>query len=98
ANAVSSWAEGLGVFAGPMLAGLLLAVSGGGLAFAAMGIAQIAAAVLALGVAAHPDSAGETGTATADHSSLLRDIAEGVRELRHEKGASALLLLVGCQF
>ena len=97
ANAVSSWAEGLGVFAGPMIAGLLLAVSGAGLAFVAMALAQIAAAVLALGVSSHPDAAGKAA-APATHTSLMREVAEGFRELRHEKGASVLLLLVGCQF
>src|SRR5437764_2643709 len=98
ANAVSSWAEGLGVFAGPMIAGLLLAISGAGLAFAAMALAQIAAAILASGVSAHPDAGGEGAAPASHHMSLVRDVAEGLRELRHEKGASALLLLVGCQF
>lgn len=97
ANAVSSWAEGLGVFAGPVIAGLLLAVSGPGLAFVAMAVAQVVAAVLALGVSSHPDSAADAGT-PATHPLLIKEVADGFRELRHEKGASVLLLLVGCQF
>jgi predicted MFS family arabinose efflux permease len=97
ANAVSSWAEGLGVFAGPLIAGSLLAVSGPALAFVAMAVAQVVAAVLALGVSSHPDSAGDSA-APETHASLIREITDGFRETRNEQGASVLLLLVGCQF
>ncbi len=97
ANAVSSWVEGVGVFAGPMLAGLLIAASGPGLVFAAMGATMLVAAVL-LFTAAAPQDRGTESAASDSGAGLLGDLMAGFREARGEPGAILLLGLVAAQF
>ncbi len=97
ANAVSSWAEGLGIFAGPMTAGALLAASGPGLVFAVMAFIQILAAALALGVSPDEDAV-RPSEPREKRRFLLQGVAEGYREARQEPGALLLVLLVAGQF
>lgn len=97
ANAVTSWVEGMGVFAGPMLAGVLIASSGPGMVFAVLGAAMLVAALLVL-TGATPDERVTESTASDSGAGLVGDLVAGFREARSEPGAILLLCLVGGQF
>jgi MFS family permease len=97
ANAVTSWAEGLGVFGGPILSGMLVAMAAPYLAFAGMAVTQILALALALGVTPGQEGSRERVDEELGNS-LARMLAEGFREARNEQGVWLLLFLVSCQF
>lgn len=93
ANAWCSGVESLMVFAGPALAGLSMAVSGPVLAFAvSTGIAALAV-LLCTRLGLERTAAPATGA-----DSLLREATQGLRALRGDRSALALLMLMTLGF
>jgi MFS family permease len=89
ANAVSGWVESASVLAGPAAAGVLLAVGGPGLVFAAMAAVGAASALVVLPVAG-PPPAGADGSE--------RDVLAGLRVLRDAPDPRVLVGLLAVQF
>jgi MFS family permease len=94
ANSLSSTVEGFSVFIGPVLTGVLLEVSGAWLVFASMSVALGLAVVLTLRLDRYrvfrEDAAGAEG--------VVSSALHGFSELRRDRGAGLLTLLVGAQF
>jgi hypothetical protein len=93
ANAWCSGVESLMVFAGPALAGLCMAVSGPPLAFAAA--TAIAGTACLLCTRLGPDRSPRPRAA---QQSLWREATEGLRVLRGDRPALALLLMMTLGF
>jgi hypothetical protein len=93
ANAVTGWLEGVSVFAGPALSGVLIGLDGPGAAFALFALAATGSAVLVAPVARTAWSATAT---PADEGPQERPGA--VAALRSEPGAVALLAIFAVQF
>jgi MFS family permease len=89
ANALSSTVEGLAIFAGPLVAGLLIAIDGPEAVFGVSAIAVLAVGVLMLRVHARARIVDERDT--------VGDALEGFRELRRRPGARLLLGFVAGQ-
>ncbi len=106
ANAALSTGEGLGVFGGPLLAGVLMAVLGP-LSAAVAGTAMFGVATLSMvGLAASADDAAEVAAerrareALAERRAsggLLASLTAGLRVVRHRPGPAALLADIGSQ-
>ena len=90
ANTLSSTIEGLSVFAGPLIAGALLQVSGTWAVFAAAAVGLTAAGALLLAVQAR-------GQFPTEDRNRLSGALEGFRELRRRPGARLLLGFVAGQ-
>ena len=91
ANAASSTVVGLSVFLGPLVTSLLLRTRGPGVVYAVFAVAVGLGALLALGIRAYESP-------TEIHEDVLRSAMAGVRELRRDRAAAVLVLLVGAQF
>ena len=89
ANALSSTIEALAIFVGPLLAGLLIAVSGPGAVFGASSLLMLAVGLLALAIHAR--------TRIIERKDPVGDALEGFRELRRRPGARLLLGFVAGQ-
>jgi MFS family permease len=96
ANVAGSWVEGLGLFAGPLATGLLLAVSTPGAVFLIMGGVTFSSALLVAGVT----TAGKY--AADDHYSgpgaVFREVWGGYRTAMKEPGPRLLISLMGANF
>jgi MFS family permease len=93
ANVAAGWIESLSMFGGSALAGVLLAVSGPGVVFAAMSGALLCSALLAARVRAR--SAPPTRT----HAEWpLEDLLGGFRALVRERRPRLVVSLMGAQF
>lgn len=90
ANALSSTLEGFAICVGPLIAGLLLALSGPGLVFGVMSVALLGVGVLVLAVHSRSRMAEH-------HQRAVGDALEGFRELRRRPGARLLLGFVAGQ-
>jgi MFS family permease len=92
-NASSSTVEGASLFVGPLLAALVLGLSGPGAVFLIMGTLTIGSALitrsLRLQRTFEPDESGESAVAAT---------LAGLRELRTDSGALMLTAVVGAQF
>jgi len=92
-NAASSTVEGASLFVGPLLAALVLGLSGPGAVFLIMGTLTIGSALitrsLRLQRTFEPDESGESPVAAT---------LAGLRELRTDPGALMLTGVVGAQF
>jgi predicted MFS family arabinose efflux permease len=95
ANASTSTLEGLGIFAGPVMTGVLLEVAGpDAVLFACGGLAGLAA--LLTGRIRREQQVRTS--AAAGESSIVRDALGGLSELRNDSGNTALLSLITAQF
>lgn len=94
-NSLSSTVEGVGIFLGPILNSVLIAVEGPGAVCAAFAVLMLiaAASTARLKLLAVASDAGEI-----ELGGLLRGAAEGVRELRRDPSAALLTTLGGAQF
>lgn len=90
ANALSSTLEGLAIFVGPLLAGLLLALSGPGLVFGAGSAGLLIVGGLMLAVHGR-------GAVAERREERVGGALEGFRELRRRPGARLLLGFVAGQ-
>ena len=93
-NSASSTLEGLSVFIGPVLTGILLAEEGAWLVFAVTSAGVLVAAAMTVGLRRHL-ALVPAGRVSA---SIVQDAKEGFRQLREDRGATLLTLLVGAQF
>jgi len=102
-NSVSSTAEGLGIFAGPVLNSILISIEGPGLVCVVFGALMAGAAILTARLDLHevpsemPEEHAETETETAPEG-LTAAAAAGLRELRRDTPAGVLTLFGGAQF
>lgn len=93
ANSASSTLEGLAVFTGPAITGLLLILSGAAAVFALMAALLILVSAFVVRLPHHELAEGD-----GVHEPLVGAAIEGVRALRRDRGAGVLTLLVGAQF
>ena len=92
-NAASSTVEGVAVFAGPLLAGLLLGLFGPGSVFLVFGLASLVSVWVTWSLPLR-----RTLTFPEEQAGVVAATAEGLREVRHDAGALLLTLVVGAQF
>jgi MFS family permease len=92
-NAASSTVEGVAVFAGPLLTGLLIGHFGPGSVFLTFGAAGLISVVATRSLPLQ-----RTLQFRAEQTGVVKATAEGVREVRHDTGALLLTLVVGAQF
>lgn len=92
-NAASSTVEGIAIFAGPLLTGVLLAFAGPGSVFFIFGVAGLGSALLTWSLPLR-----RTFDRQDDPEGTLKATFAGLRTLRHETGALLLTLVVGAQF
>jgi MFS family permease len=92
-NALLNLNQNVSMFAGPALAGLLVAAAGPGPAFVVDAACFAAASLLLLTVSGRPRPAVET-PAPAEAPDLLREIGEGLRYAWDDVGLRAILMLV----
>lgn len=94
-NSVSSTVEGIGIFLGPVLNSLLIALEGPGTVCAAFALLMLlaAGATVRLRLLAVAEEGGEV-----ELEGLLRGAAAGVRELRRDPAAAVITTLGGAQF
>jgi MFS family permease len=91
-NTASTGVEGAAGFVGPVLGGVLLAVTGVGWVFVAMGAAGLVGAALTRGIRVVQVATGDAPT------SYWADAAEGMRVVVQEPAAGVLTVLVGGQY
>ncbi|HEY4824142.1 MAG TPA: cyclic nucleotide-binding domain-containing protein [Solirubrobacteraceae bacterium] len=91
AAAVSGWIEAISALAGPALAGIALAIDGPGVVFAASAVAM---AVAALEVA---PLRSDRGRGDDEQESLEEGVLAGIRALRSQRQARALVTLIGAE-
>jgi MFS family permease len=91
-NSASGTLEGLSLFVGPVVSGLLLARSGAWAVFAVSAGTQVLAFLLTIHL---PDR--RAVTTDGSRVSVLSDAREGIRALRSEPGALLLVGMVGAQ-
>ena len=91
ANAVTGWLESVSVFAGPGLAGLLIAITGPGAVFAVFAAAAVASALLVAPLARR-SRGGRSDTE--DTTTAERPLAV----LREHPGALGLMVVIAIQF
>jgi MFS family permease len=92
-NAASSTVEGIAIFAGPLLTGVLLAFAGPGWVFAVFGLTGIGSALLTWSLPLK-----RTFDREVDPESTVKATVAGLRTLRHQAGALLLTIVVGAQF
>ena len=97
ANAASSSVEGVGVLVGPVFAAVGFAIAGPAFVVAVTAGFMVSAALLTFRLPMH-HGAQEPEPERIDPQGVVADAVAGARELRHEPGASMLLLLGGAQF
>jgi hypothetical protein len=91
ANSLSGAAEGFGILVGPLLASVLVAVSGPALPVTVFSGVTLVAALLTGHLRLHASDAATVDEVEPDR--LFRAALEGLRELRREHGAAALTAL-----
>lgn len=92
ANSASSLVQGVALFAGPAVSGLLLAIWNPGSVFLVMGVTMAIAAILVV-------AAPLQRTSLRIHDEhLLRSAAIGFSAIRRDAPAALLVLMVGAQF
>jgi hypothetical protein len=92
ATAVSGWIEGSSALGGPALAGIIIALDGPGAVFAVFALAVAGSALLAL-----PLAAGQAFDQDEAESDEAGGVLAGIRILRRERGARALVLLMAAE-
>lgn len=92
ANAASGVAEGIGVFVGPVVAGLLAQGSGPWLVAALSALAMLGASILATRLRL------PVASARADGAGALRSAVAGLRSVSSDRSVLALLFVVGVVF
>jgi MFS family permease len=92
ANVASGWVESVTVLVAPALAGVLLALSGPGLAFLVFGCLIATAVVLVLPVPGPAPAGGRPD------AGVLTEVGEGFAMLRREPEPRTLVLLLGAQY
>ncbi len=92
AAAVSSWVEAASALGGPLLAGLGLAIGGPGLVFAAFAIAVAGSALLVAPLRSVRDRGVDE-----DDENIEEGVLAGLKALRSERSARALVLLIGAE-
>jgi MFS family permease len=95
ANASTSTLEGLGIFAGPVLTGVLLEYAGPDAVLLACGV--LAGVSTLLTARLKREQRVQTSAASGE-TSFVRDAIGGLAELRGDAGTTALLALGTCQF
>lgn len=95
ANASTSTLEGLGIFAGPVMTGVLLEFAGTDAVLLACGL--LAGAATLLTAQLKREQRVQT-SASGGEASLVKDAVGGLAELRGDPGTTALLGLVTAQF
>jgi MFS family permease len=93
ATAVSGWMESLSALAGPALAGLLIAIDGPGLVFAAFAIAVGGSLLLV----SRLEPTEPPADADADDASQDDGVLAGLRILRREAATRALVLVISAE-
>ncbi len=93
-NGCSTLLEGIAVFVGPVIGGLLLELHGAAAVFAVFGVAQILAAALVTTCPARP----ATHPRVASTSSLARESIVGFMVLGRQSGVAMLMACVGAAF
>lgn len=94
-NAVSSTAEGVGAFLGPLSCGLIIVHGGAETVFAVFGLMLLGAAALVVSLPAGRPGGGPSPT---DGRGPLAQATEGVRELRRDPPAAVLVGMVAGQY
>ncbi len=94
ANAVGSTFESVGTFAGPALAGLLLAVVSTGVVFILMAALFLWSAFFVMRIRTQPAPAPDP---TAKHPPFLHEAAAGIRTIVEEPNVRVIIGLYGCQ-
>ena len=94
ANAVGSTIESVGTFAGPALAGLLLAVTSTGVVFILMAALFLWSAFFVMRI--HTEAASVPEPA-AGHPPFLHEAAAGIRTIVEEPNVRVIIGLYGCQ-
>lgn len=100
ANVVRGMLDSLSTLLGPLLAAVLLAVSGPGAVFAACALASVWAAWLMTGVAPEVMAAREPEAATepaAAPASVVADLVEGLRVIGRDRHLAVLVVLAEVQ-
>ena len=92
-NSATSTVEGIGGFVGPLLAGVLLAISGPGSVFLVLGTALAGSALLTRSLPLR-----RTFVRNDDPESVLKATVAGLRVMRHDAGVLLLTIVVGAQF
>ena len=92
ANVTTGWVESVTVLVAPALTGVLMGVSGPGLALLVLGTLGLASAVLAGPVTGPPPSAGNA------EATALGHVTEGIRMLRREREPRMLIIVLGALF
>ena len=92
-NAASSIVEGVAVFVGPLLTGVLLGLYGPGSVFLVLGTASLISVLLTRSL-----SLKRTFERNDDPESAVKATLAGLRALRRDAGALVLTFVVGAQF
>ena len=92
-NAASSTVEGVAVFAGPLLTGVLMSHFGPASVFLTLGAAGLISVMVTRSLPLQ-----RTLTFPAEQRGVVKATAEGVRQIHHDAGALLLTLIVGAQF
>ena len=95
ANALGSIATGLGGFLGPMVTGILLAVSNAGVTFLAAAVVTLVGALLLVGVHGHPDAAVTHDPEDGEDASLgVGELLAGLREVARDHDLAVVMALL----
>ena len=92
-NAASSTVEGIGVFIGPLLTGVLLVFTAPGWVFMLFGLLGIVSTVLTWSLPLKRSFNRGVGS-----ESVVKATVDGIRTLRHQTSALLLTFIVGAQF
>lgn len=97
ANAVATMIESIGIFAGPALAGALLAVSPTAVPIVVAAAVLLASAAAIAGISAREAEADRETTEADAESGLLGETLEGLRTIAFDRGARLLVATFGAQ-
>jgi MFS family permease len=92
-NAASSTVEGVAIFGGPLITGVMLAFTSPGSVFLVFGVASLASAAITWSLPLR-----RTFSGSGNAEGTVRATVEGLRTLRHDSGALLLTVVVGAQF
>lgn len=94
-NGCSTLLEGIAVFVGPVIGGLLMELHGAGAVFAVFGVTQLLAAALVATCKATPPTSAPS---VARGSTLTKEFVAGFAALRRQSGVAMLMACVGAAF
>ncbi len=97
ANVTSGTIEGAGTLVGPALAGVLVAIGGPGVAFAASAAALLVSAVLIVPIVMHT-SRGTRPMPEPPPGALLSELSAGLATIRGDARLRALAAILGCSW